>query len=72
MAALRVFGCSGRELVAKGVRLLHIPSQRLAPHWAITEAASPASVTSRPILMGVRRRVSVKRSFACTISTERK
>ena len=39
------FGCSGRELVAKGVRLLHIPFQRLAPRWAITEAASPASVS---------------------------
>ena len=37
--------CSGRELVAKGVRLLHIAIQRLAPRWAITEAASPASVS---------------------------
>jgi hypothetical protein len=45
VAALRFFCCSGRELVATGVRLLHIAIQRLALRWAITEAASTASVS---------------------------
>ena len=55
---------------------VHIPfgGPARGAHWAITEAASPASVTSMAqyVAMGVRPRVSVKRSFACTIPTERK
>jgi len=53
------------------VRLLHIPfgGQRLAHRSRIT---GERDLDGQYVATGARRRVSVKRSFACTISTERK